>query len=85
MFKKVRLADHLIMSNQAEFDKLIRKIASNIKKYRLKSGLTQQDMIEHGFNYRHYQRLESGKSGINLFTLYRLSKTFKIDLMKLIE
>lgn len=66
------------MDKNTEFDRLIKRIAQNIKHYRKKAGLTQMDMIDHGFNYRHYQRLESGNTGYNLQTLFRLSKVFKV-------
>lgn len=80
MSKKVRVSNHVQMDKNTEFDRLLKKIASNIKTYRERSGLTQMDMIDHGFNYRHYQRLESGTTGYNLQTLFRLSKVFKIDI-----
>jgi transcriptional regulator with XRE-family HTH domain len=82
VFKKVRLLDHIDMSNQAEFDRLLKRIANNIKKYRKLAGLTQMDMIERGFNYRHYQRLEAGTAGVNLLTLFRLSKAFGVKINK---
>jgi DNA-binding XRE family transcriptional regulator len=66
------------MDRNAEFDRFLKRIAKRIKHYRIKAGLTQMDMIDHGFNYRHYQRLESGESGYNLLTLFKLSKVFKV-------
>lgn len=73
------------MNENEEFDRFLKKIARNIKKYRLDAGFTQMDMINHGFNYRHYQRLESGQSGYNLQTLFRLAKVFKIRVSDLLE
>lgn len=73
------------MDRNSEFDKFIKNIAQNIKRYRKKAGLTQMDMIDHGFNYRHYQRLESGETGYNLQTLFRLSKIFKIKVSTLLD
>ncbi|MBL7542808.1 MAG: helix-turn-helix transcriptional regulator [Bdellovibrionaceae bacterium] len=60
-------------------------ISKNIKRYRKRSGLTQMDMVDHGFNYRHYQRLESGESGYNLQTLFKLSKVFKVKVSSFLE
>ena len=73
------------MDRNAEFDKFLKRVANNIKTYRQKAGLTQMDMVDHGFNYRHYQRLESGETGYNLQTLFRLSKVFKIPVAAFLE
>jgi DNA-binding XRE family transcriptional regulator len=73
------------MDRNAEFEKLLKKVAKNNKYHREEQGLTQMDMIEYGFNYRHYQRLESGETGCNLLTLFRLSKAFKIPVSTLLE
>lgn len=73
------------MNRQDEFDKLLKRVAKNIKRLRLDSGLTQMNMIEHGFNYRHYQRLESGEVGYNLLTLFRLSKVFKVKVSAFLD
>ncbi len=73
------------MSTQAEYDRLLKKISANIKRARTKAGLTQMDMVDYGFNYRHYQRVESGEAGYNLMTLFRLSKVFKIPVKELLN
>lgn len=73
------------MDQSTEFDRMLKKISKKIKSARIKTGLTQMDMIDHGFNYRHYQRLESGESGYNLQTLFRLSKVFKIKMSVFFE
>lgn len=73
------------MDRNAEFEKFLKNISKNIKRYRKKAGLTQMDMVDHGFNYRHYQRLESGDSGYNLQTLFRLSKVFKVKVSSFLE
>lgn len=72
------------MGQNQGYDRLIQKIAKNIKETRLDKGITQEDMVDYGFNYRHYQKIESGKHSINLYTLYRLSRAFKVDLEKLL-
>ena len=68
------------MDSEKSYQKLLAKIASNIKSFRERAKLTQEQMAEHGFNYRHYQRLESGKHSPSLYTLHRLSKMFKVDI-----
>jgi transcriptional regulator with XRE-family HTH domain len=60
------------------FIQLTQAFAKNLKKIRLKADLTQEEMLSKGFNVRHYQRLESGKSAPTLYTIYRLSKIFKV-------
>lgn len=59
--------------------KLIRKIAKNIKAFRLERGLTQEDMDDYGFGPRWYQRFESGRHVPSLPTLVKLAKAFKVD------
>jgi transcriptional regulator with XRE-family HTH domain len=73
------------MDRNVEFDKFLKRIATNIRRFRTKAGLTQMDMLDHGFNYRHYQRLESGDTGYNLLTLFRLAKIFKVKVSALID
>ena len=72
------------MSADREYEKLLATIARNIKKYRTLRGMTQEQMADHGFNYRFYQKLESGKYSPNLRTLSRISKFFKIRLVDLL-
>lgn len=62
------------------YDDLLVKISQNIKAARIACGLTQEQMMEFGFNYRHYQRIESGKQSFNLYTLYRLSQIFGVSI-----
>lgn len=73
------------MGAEKDYEKLLRVVASNIRRLREARGLTQWDMSAHGFNYRHYQKLESGKYSFNLFTLFRLSKVFKVKLSEFIK
>lgn len=65
------------MNQEDEYEKLLKKVAKNIKRLRLNKGLTQENMVDFGFNYRHYQRIESGTYSPNLHTIFRLSKIFK--------
>lgn len=66
------------MAADKGFAQITKTFAQNLKKFRLKAELTQEDMIQGGFNYRHYQRLESGSASPSLYTLYRLAKHFKV-------
>lgn len=67
------------MSIEKDYNILLGKLAENIKRAGIGKGLTQEDMVKFGFSYRHYQRVESGVYSSNLFTLFRLSKAFKIS------
>lgn len=62
-----------------EVQRLTKKFSLNLKKMRIQKGLTQEDMTGHGFNYRHYQRLESGKNPPSFATLVRLAKVMGVD------
>ena len=68
------------MDYDKPYQKLLVKLANNVKELRLKNGLTQEQMMEHGFNYRHYQKLESGIHSPSLYTLHRLAKIFKVEI-----
>ena len=72
------------MAKQDDYDLLLARIAENIRALRLRNGLTQEQMTEFGFNYRHYQRLESGNYSPSLNTLYRLSKVFKVSIASIL-
>ena len=73
------------MKQDQSYKKLLLKIAGNIRKYRKERNLTQEDMSDYGFSYKHYQRIESGKHSMSLHTLYRLSKAFNISFNKLLK
>lgn len=64
---------------------LLQKIASNIKKLRQKKGLTQEDMTQYGFNYRHYQKIESGAYSISLRTVSRIAYVFEVNVSALLK
>lgn len=72
-------------TNNNNYFELLEKISKNIKKARKKNGLTQEDMMEYGFNYRFYQKLESGKYSMSLKTLHKLSSIFDIRLIDLLK
>lgn len=37
-------------------------------------------MQNYGFEFRNYQRIESGKHAPNMYTLFRLADAFKVDI-----
>ena len=73
------------MNQDQSYDLLLNKIAENIKKARKRKGLTQENMMDHGFNYRHYQKIESGSYSMNLYTLHRLSNIFNVSIRNLLK
>lgn len=68
------------MSQDRRYANFVAKVATNLKRARIAKGLTQEDMADYGFNYRHYQKLESGRHSPNLFTLFRLSEIYGIKI-----
>jgi DNA-binding XRE family transcriptional regulator len=46
-------------------------------------GLTLEAMQSHGFSAQHFQKIESGKKAVNLYTAYRICKAFKMSLSEL--
>ncbi len=75
MVKLVRESDNRNMNRRLEnqYLRLLRAVAANIKSARQNKGLTQEDMMDHGFNYRFYQKLESGKYSMTLKTLHKVA------------
>ena len=71
------------MTTAKKYDALLEKISKNIKKFRHEKEWTQEDMASKGYNYRHYQKLESGSYSPSLQTLFKLAKTFKVDIQDL--
>ena len=73
------------MNQDQSYNILLKRIAKNLKKARKQKGLTQVDMMDYGFNYRHYQKIESGSYSMNLYTLHRLSYIFKVNIKNLLD
>lgn len=66
------------MGKSNDYEKFLKKLAGRIKELRLERGLTQEDMTQFGFNYRHYQKLESGTHSPSLETIFKLGKGFRV-------
>ena len=84
MFRKVREA-YVVSVETPEYQRLLKRISKNIRAARESKGWTQEEMTRFGFNYRHYQKLESGTYSFNLFTLFRLSKAFALKVEDLLK
>ncbi len=58
--------------------KFLRKVGLRLRELRLSRNWTLEATEEHGWvSWQHLQKLEAGKN-MNLATLYRLSKLYKI-------
>ena len=72
-----------------EFNSNIReKISNNIKKYRLKCGITQEQLaLDIGKSYDFTRRLEfkKGKIGCSIDTLYKISVVLNTRIDKFFE
>lgn len=67
-------------------EEVLSRIAENVKYLRKKVlKLKQEEMEHHGFNYRFFQDIESGKHFPTLKTLLKLSKVFRVDIEDLVS
>lgn len=74
------------MSSEKNFEKTVKIISHHIKLYRKKMGLSQVDMAhKHGFDLRHYQRIETGKTPPSLYTVQRLADIFGVPIWKMLK
>lgn len=70
--------------NKRETTKFFKKFGQRVKEIRLKKGLTQEQMADHDFSTRFYQRIEAGKP-IHLKTALKLAKVFNMKLSELFK
>ncbi len=75
----------MMASIEVKYDKVLRRIADNIKKIRKSKGLSQRQMEDHGFDLRNYQRLEAGNHSPSLYTLHKLSVAFRMDISEFLK
>lgn len=73
------------METDRDYNRLLKRVSANIRKFRKIRELTQEDMADFGFNYRHFQKLESGTYSFSLHTLHRLAKVLKVTLQDLLD
>jgi transcriptional regulator with XRE-family HTH domain len=69
------------VANQAEF---FHALGQRIRELRVKSGYSQEDMIDFGFSARHWQQVEAGRP-ITVTTLLRICDTFHITPERLLR
>ena len=63
---------------EKNYNRLLKKLAKNVKSARIKKKLRQADMIEFGFSERFIQKVESGKYSPNLYTVHRIAEALNI-------
>lgn len=66
------------------FGNFYKKFGEKCRRLRRQRGMTQEGMMQFGFDRRHYQSLEAGKA-FHMDTAIRLSKAFKISLSELFD
>lgn len=67
-----------MQSLEFKYERLLLKIAANIKRIRKLKKLSQRDMEQFGFDLRNYQRLEAGSHSPSLYTLHKLAVSFRV-------
>lgn len=70
---------------EKKHDKLVQLFAVNVRRLREKHGYTQEQMRDYGFNYRYYQKLESGTQAPNFLTLVKLADVFGVEVTDLLK
>jgi transcriptional regulator with XRE-family HTH domain len=62
----------------AGFESFCVALGRRVRDLRTRRGMTQEDMLDHGFVVRHYQRIEAGRS-ITLATVWKLARAFGVQ------
>jgi transcriptional regulator with XRE-family HTH domain len=70
---------------EKNYNRLLKKLAKNIKDTRTKKKIRQADMIEFGFSERFIQKVESGKYSPNLYTVHRIAEALEISFYELFK
>ena len=60
-------------------------LGKRVRDLRQKAGLTQEDMMSHGFERRYYQRIESGTVNLSLKSLNKIAKAFRVGISDLMN
>ena len=61
-----------------DFQELCRALGRRVRELRLERQMTQEDMMEHGFSVRHYQRIEAGWPA-TFSTICKLARAFQVS------
>lgn len=69
-------------------ENILSVISSNIRKYRIEKGITQEQLaVDIGMSYDYLRRIESqnAKEGISLMSLYKISVVLDVTMDKFFE
>ena len=72
------------MKSEKDYGLLLRTLAQKIQFLRKERGFTQEKMADFGFNYRHYQKIESGTYSPSLRTLHRVAQALGVKISDLL-
>lgn len=61
-------------------EKYFKKFGTEVRRIRLSKGLTLEAMQDYGFSAQHFQKIESGKKSVNLYTAYRIASAFGMSM-----
>jgi transcriptional regulator with XRE-family HTH domain len=64
-------------------ERLLKLVGRKARDVRKEKGLTQEDMMSHGFERRYYQRIEAGEVNLCLKTMNKLANALKISVIDL--
>lgn len=64
--------------------KFFKALGQRVRALRKRHGLTQEDMITHGFSARHWQQIEAGRP-ITVRTLLRICDVFETSAERLVR
>lgn len=68
------------------YTKILENLGKNLKKYRLESGLTQEELAEKvGIHPTYVGKLESGKNNPSAKLLFKISRALKIKLYNIFD
>ncbi|MBF0105884.1 MAG: helix-turn-helix transcriptional regulator [Deltaproteobacteria bacterium] len=68
----------------AEQKKFFVAFGKKVRQLRLSKNMTLEDMQDHGFSPQHFQKIETGKKAVNLYTAHRISIALGVGLGRLI-
>lgn len=68
----------------SDFLAVTKKVQNNVKRFRKKRGLTQENMQDYELNLRQFQRIESGETqNMTLANLFKIARALKVDIQDL--
>lgn len=66
-----------------DIETLQKQLGARLKALRLEKDLTQEDIENFDFSYRHYGKIERGQVNLTLKTMLNLCKIFEVSLPEL--